>query len=73
MNEAGLWKRRAGAVARGERRTFDAVEVGSAHGSSGLARDVTEVATLRDAMDRNEDNYSRMIARLATAVAAFDK
>ena len=71
--EGGVWQRRIGAVARGERHTFDAVEVGSAHGSSGLARDVTEVATLRAEMDRNEDNYARMLDRLATAVAAFDK
>ena len=73
LGEAGAWKRRAGALARGQRRTFDAVEVLAPNGSCGIASDVTEIAELRAEMERNEQNYSRVIDRLATAVAVFDK
>ena len=73
LSETGVWKRRAGALAKGERRTFDAVEVQAARGAAGVACDVTEIATLRAEMERNEDNYSRVIDKLATAVAVFDK
>ena len=73
LSETGVWKRRAGAVASGERRTYDAVEVRGSRGSTGVAGDVTEIAALRAETKRNEDNYSRMIDRLATAVAMFDK
>ena len=34
---------------------------------------MTEIAALRAEMERNEDDYSRMIDRLSTAVAIFDK
>ncbi len=73
VRESGIWKRRASAVVNGERRTFEAVEVRTAFGSTGVAQDVTEIATLRAEMERNEDDYSRMIDRLSTAVAIFDK
>ena len=73
IEESGVWKRRAGAVAHGEKRIFDAVEVSSARGSVGLARDITEISALRAEMKQNEDNYSRTIDRIATAVAIFDR
>ena len=61
------------AVVGGERRTFEAVEARTAVGSAGVAHDVSEIAALRADMERNEDDYSRMIDRLSTAVAIFDK
>ncbi len=73
IRDTGVWKRRASAVVNGERRTFEAAEVRTAFGSTGVAHDVTEIATLRAEMERNEDDYSRMIDRLSTAVAIFDK
>ena len=73
VKETGAWKRRASAVVGGERRTFEAVETRTAVGSAGVARDVSEIAALQAEMERNEDDYSRMIDRLATAVAIFDK
>jgi signal transduction histidine kinase len=73
LKETGVWKRRAVAVVNGERRTFDATEVRTAFGAAGVARDVSELAALRAEMERNEDDYSRMIDRLSTAVAIFDK
>ena len=69
----GVWKRRAGAVVGGERRTFEAAEVRTPFGSAGVAYDVSEAAALKAEMERNEDDYSRMIDRLSTAVAIFDK
>ena len=73
VKETGAWKRRASAVVGGERRTFDAVEARTQVGSAGVARDVSEIVALKADMDRNEDDYSRMIDRLSTAVAIFDK
>ncbi len=73
VRESGVWKRRASAVVGGERRTFEVAEVGTAYGSAGVAYDVSEAAALKAQMDRNEDDYSRMIDRLSTAVAIFDK
>ncbi len=73
LRESGVWKRRASAVVNGERRTFELVEVRTALGSTGVALDATEIASMRAEMERNEDDYSRMIDRLSTAVAIFDK
>ena len=73
IRDTGVWKRRAAAVVRGERRTFEAVEARTSPGSIGLATDISEIAALRAEMERNEDDYSRMIDRLSTAVAIFDK
>jgi signal transduction histidine kinase len=73
IRETGVWKRRTSAVVKGERRTFDVVEVRTVCGSTGVAHDVTEISALRAEMERNEDDYSRMIDRLSTAVAIFDK
>ncbi len=73
LSQAGAWKRRAGAVVGGERRTFEVAEVCTAYGSAGVAYDVSEAAALKAEMERNEDDYSRMIDRLSTAVAIFDK
>jgi signal transduction histidine kinase len=73
MKELGVWKRRAAAVVGGERRTFDVTEARTAGGSAGLAYDISELMALRAEMERNEDDYSRMIDRLTTAVAIFDR
>jgi signal transduction histidine kinase len=73
LKETGAWKRRASAVVGGELRTFDAVEARTAAGSAGVARDVSEIVALSADMERNEGDYSRMIDRLSTAVAIFDK
>jgi signal transduction histidine kinase len=73
VRERGIWKRQASAVVNGQRRAFDAVEVRTALGSTGVAQDVTDIAALRAEMERNEEDYSRMIDRLSTAVAVFDK
>ena len=73
VRETGAWSRRASAVVGGDRRSFDAVEARTAVGAAGVARDISEIAALKAEMERNEDDYSRMIDRLSTAVAIFDK
>ena len=73
VRDTGAWKDRATAVVAGERRTFEAAEVRTPHGSTGLARDVSEAAALRAEMERNEEDLSRLMDRLSTAVAVFDK
>ncbi|MBV9289589.1 MAG: PAS-domain containing protein, partial [Hyphomicrobiales bacterium] len=73
MRAEGAWKSRVGALVEGVRRTFEAAEVAVAAGAAGIAFDVSELAALRAEMERNEDDYSRMIDRLSTAVAIFDK
>ena len=73
LKEGGAWRRRASAVVGGERRTFDAIETRTQAGSSGVAHDASEIVALKAEMERNEDDYSRMIDRLSTAVAIFDK
>ena len=73
VRESGVWKRHASAVVKGERRSFDTMEVKTGLGSTGIARDITVITALRAEMERNEDDYSRMIDRLSTAVAIFDK
>ena len=73
ISETGAWKRRASAVVGGERRTFEAAEARTAVGSAGVARDISEIEALKGEMERNENDYSRMIDRLSTAVAIFDK
>jgi signal transduction histidine kinase len=73
LRAAGAWRSRASAVVDGERRTFETAEILAAEGSAGVAFDVSELAVLRAELERNEDDYSRMIDRLSTAVAIFDK
>ena len=73
VRDSGVWKRRAGAVVGGELRAFEAAEARTAVGSAGIAKDVSEIAALRAEMERNDDDYARMIDRLSTAVAIFDK
>ena len=73
LRQSGVWRERAAAVVGGERRTFEVAEVRTPYGSAGVAFDVSEAAALKAQMERNEDDYSRMIDRLSTAVAIFDK
>src|SRR5258708_4010834 len=73
LKESGAWTGRASAVVGGDRRTFDAVEASAPVGFAGVARDVSEIVALKADMERNEDDYLRMIDRLSTAVAIFDK
>ena len=73
IKDNGLWTGRASSVVDGERRSFEAAEIRTVSGSVGIAQDVSEIAALRAEMERNEEEYSRMMDRLSTAVVMFDK
>ena len=73
LRQSGAFRRRVSAVVGGERRTFEVAEAGLAHGSAGVACDVSEAAALRAEMERNDEDYARTIDRLSTGVAIFDK
>jgi signal transduction histidine kinase len=64
-------RQRVHAVARGERRAFDVIDVPSAIGDAGIAVDVTEADRLSDQLDRHVAAHARTLDQLATAVAIF--
>ena len=65
LREAGIWKRRASAVVNGARRSFEAAEVRTAFGSTGVAHDVSEIAALRA---RDGAQRGRLLAHHRPAV-----
>jgi len=64
-------RQRVHAVARGERRAYDVVDVPSPIGDAGIAVDVTEADRLGDQLDRHLAAHARTLDQLATAVAIF--
>ena len=66
------WRGRAAAVAAGQRRVLDIVEVPVAIGSAGIATDVSEVESMRADLDRQMQAHARTLDLLSTAVAMFD-
>ena len=66
------WHGRAVAVAAGQRRILDIVEVPVATGAIGIAQDVTENETMRADLDRQMQAHARTLDLLSTAVAMFD-
>jgi signal transduction histidine kinase len=70
--DGGVWREKAPALAAGERKTFDVVEVASADGSSGVANDLSEIAALRNELERRDASHARTLDLLSTAVAIFD-
>jgi signal transduction histidine kinase len=69
---AGSYAGRLPAVAAGERRSFDVLDVRTDAGSVGVAIDVTEVETLRAALSRLSEAHRRTLDQLSTGVAMFD-
>ncbi|GGC45379.1 sensor histidine kinase [Chelatococcus reniformis] len=71
--EIGLpYVARVPAVLAGDRRMLDVVEVPGPAGSAGIATDVSELASLRDDLERQMDAHARTLDQLPTAVAIFD-
>ncbi len=68
-----IWSSRAPAVAAGQRRLLDIIEVPVATGSVGMARDVSEVEAARADLDRQMQAHARTLDQLSTAVAIFDR
>jgi signal transduction histidine kinase len=68
-----IWRGRAPAVAAGERRIFDIVEAPAGDASVGLATDLSEIESLRGALDRETQAHAQTLDQLSTAVAIFDR
>jgi signal transduction histidine kinase len=71
--EAGIWRRRAPAVAAGERKMYEVVDVASQNGSAGMASDLSELTALSGELERQKSSHARTLDQLSTAVAIFDR
>jgi signal transduction histidine kinase len=67
-----IWHGRAAAVVAGERRMLEIVDAPAGSGSAGIAADVSEIETIRAALDRQTQAQARTLDQLSTAVAIFD-
>ncbi len=71
--EQGAWSQRAPAVAAGERKMYEVVDVASANGSAGIASDLSELTALRGELQQQVNSHARTLDQLSTAVAIFDR
>ncbi|MET0605084.1 MAG: PAS-domain containing protein, partial [Beijerinckiaceae bacterium] len=70
---AGIpYAQRVGAVIAGRRATIDAFEAGAEGLSGGIAIDMSELAALRDDLERTAKAHALTLDQLPTAVAIFD-
>ncbi|MCI0467904.1 MAG: PAS-domain containing protein, partial [Beijerinckiaceae bacterium] len=67
-----VWHARAPAVVAGERHMLEIFDVPSGCGSAGIAADVSEIESLRSAIDQQTLAHARTLDKLSTAVAIFD-
>ncbi|MGH6800338.1 MAG: two-component sensor histidine kinase, partial [Methylocella sp.] len=67
-----VWHGRAPAVVAGERRMLEIVDAPAGSGSAGMAADVSEIESMRAALDRQTQAHARTLDQLSTAVAIFD-
>jgi signal transduction histidine kinase len=67
------WRRRAPAVAAGERRMYDIVDVPSAGGSAGMASDLSQIVALQGEITSQAASHARTLDQLSTGVAIFDR
>ena len=63
---------RVTAVMSGQRRVLDVAERPTAHGSAGIAVDVSELERIQAELKRQMDAHVRTLDQLPTAVAIFD-
>ncbi|HXW72089.1 MAG TPA: PAS-domain containing protein [Methylocella sp.] len=71
-NAGKVWRGRAPAILAGERRILEIVETPAASGSAGMATDLSEMETLRVALQQQRQAHARTLDQLSTAVAIFD-
>ncbi|MGA2045091.1 MAG: ATP-binding protein [Roseiarcus sp.] len=69
----GQWRQRAPAVAAGERKMYEVVDVASRNGSAGMASDLSEPMALRAEAERQMSSHARTLDQLSTGVAIFDR
>ncbi|HET7847971.1 MAG TPA: PAS-domain containing protein [Pseudolabrys sp.] len=68
---SGVFASRVHAVVGGQRRQFDVVDARSAHGSAGVAIDVSEIEALRAHLAHMIEAHRRVLDQLATGVAVY--
>jgi signal transduction histidine kinase len=68
-----IWRARAPAIVVGERRIFDIVDAPDGGSSVGMAVDVSEIQSARDALEREMEAHARTLDQLSTAVVIFDR
>ncbi len=56
----------------GERRMLEIVDAPAGSGSAGMAADVSEIESMRAALDQQTQAHARTLDQLSTAVAIFD-
>ncbi|MGI9351547.1 MAG: ATP-binding protein [Rhizobiaceae bacterium] len=61
------------ATVAGDRKKLQIFNVGAENGSAGMAIDKSDVEDIRRMLKETNENHSRMLDQLATAVAIFDK
>ena len=71
--DKGVWRQVAIAVAAGERRSFEVVEVATGALAAGFADDRSELSALRADIHNQGESYARTLDQLTTAVAIFDR
>lgn len=69
---SSVFQGQCAAVAAGERRIYQVVEVGASDGSVGMATDVSDREALRLELARLSENHTVTLDQLPTAVAVFD-
>ncbi len=68
-----IWRGRAPAVVVGERRMLDIVDAPAGRASVGMAMDVSEIQSMRAALEREMQAHARTLDQLSTAVVIFDR
>jgi signal transduction histidine kinase len=68
-----IWRGRAPAIVVGERRIFDIVDATDGAESVGIAMDISEIESTRDALARETQAHARTLDQLSTAVVIFDR
>ena len=61
------------ATVAGDRKKLQLFNMGTENGSAGMAIDKSDVEDIRRMLKETNENHSRMLDQLATAVAIFDK
>jgi len=67
------WHGRSALVFAGERRLFDITEVPTDFVSVGMARDMSDLESMRADLERQMQAHARTLDQLTTAVAIFDR
>lgn len=68
----GVYRGRVQAVAEGDRRVFDVVDIKSRDGSVGVATDMSELEVARVELQNIAKSHAATLDQLPTAVAIFD-